>query len=84
MEQVQNTTTKSFAHGINNINLITDVKGFGTGNDASYVGALIYADNTKIYIESDEDISDFTFYVVLEYTKQSEKNNQNEYKGGST
>lgn len=84
MEQVQNTTTKSFAHGINNINLITDVKGFCTGNDASYVGALIYADNTNIYIESDEDISDFTFYVVLEYTKQSEQNNQNEYKGGST
>jgi hypothetical protein len=50
VEQVQNTTTKSFAYGINNINLITDVKGFGTGNDASYVGALIYADNTNIYI----------------------------------
>jgi hypothetical protein len=33
--------------------LITDVKGFGTGNDASYAGALIYADDTNIYIESD-------------------------------
>lgn len=74
-----NNTSKTFTHSIANIRNIINVSGVfinGTTSGAlpqastssgSVVG--MYADGTKIYLDTASDLSAFTAYVTLQYTK---------------
>lgn len=75
-----NTTPKSVAHGISNLNTVVSLTGFATNgtvflplplarynNFASQIG--LYIDTTNVVVEPGNDRTSYTGYVVIEYTK---------------
>ena len=78
-----NATFKGVNHGISNLKQVTKLYGIwnsGVGNffnlpyvDTDNVGHSItlYADNTKVYADTEDDYSYATAYIVIEYTKNS-------------
>lgn len=81
-----NNNTKTVAHNISNIGIVTSIKGIGINTishlyyviPATSVDALgnqiqIYCDNTDIYIKTGIDRSSITeSYIILEYTKTTD------------
>mgnify|MGYP000910973767 FL=1 len=77
-----NTTPKSVAHGISNLDTAVSLSGFATNgtiflplplarysNFASQIG--LYMDTTNVVVEPGNDRTAYTGYVVIEYTKTS-------------
>lgn len=75
-----NATPGSVAHGIANLNTVVSLSGFATNgtnflplplarynNFASQIG--LYVDKTNVVVEPGIDRTDYTGYVVIEYTK---------------
>jgi hypothetical protein len=78
-----NATFKGVNHGISSLKQVTKLYGIwdsGVGNffnlpyvDTDNVGHSItlYADNTKVYADTEDDYSYATAYIIIEYTKNS-------------
>lgn len=77
-----NAVLGSVAHGISNLSTVVSLSGFATNgtvflplplarynNFASQIG--LYADTTNIIVESGNDRTAYTGYVIIEYTKTS-------------
>lgn len=82
-----NNASKSVAHSISSINLITNITGIGYGGTGSgrywwnipyaATGAItdqvmMYVDPTNIYINTKKDMSTSSAYVTIQYTKTTD------------